>query len=150
VGAETEVAVQMSRDEAELVAVGQEAELLEQSWGIDTTGTVASIDDAADEGGLLTVRIVPDEDIGDAVGANIRIRIPIGSTGGEVLAVSVASVYTDADGRTYVDRVSGTASEGEAVEPVEVTLGLVSDSQVEITPVGNGLSEGDRVAVVGQ
>jgi hypothetical protein len=150
VGAETEVAVQMSREEAELIEVGQAAELFEQSWGIDATGTVASVDDAADEGGLLTVRVVPDQDIGDAVGANIRVRIPIGSTGGEVLAVSVASVYTDADGRTYVDRVSEAASGGGAVEPIEVTLGLVSESLVEITPVGNGLSAGDRVAVAGQ
>lgn len=149
VGASTEVTMQVSRQEAELIHAGQTAELFEASWGIDTTGEVLTVSADAGAGGLATVRVLPDADIVEAIGANIRVSLPVGTSDGEVLAVSVAAVYTDADGRTYVDKVVDDTAGGEEVEPVEVTLGLVADSMVEVRPVGT-LEAGDEVAVTGQ
>lgn len=149
VGASTEVTMQVSRQEAELIQVGQSAELFEPSWGIDTTGEVLAVSTDAGAGGLATLRVLPDTDILEAIGANIRVSLPVGASDGEVLAVSVAAVYTDADGRTYVDKVVGGTAGAERTEPVEVMLGLVADALVEVRPVGS-LQAGDQVAVTGQ
>ncbi|WP_433519435.1 peptidoglycan-binding protein [Nonomuraea sp. CA-143628] len=78
------------------------------------------------------------------VGSSLTVRISVGSTEGQVLAVPVAAVITSADGRPRV-RV---ALDGDRTREVEVRTGLTADGDVEVTPVRAGrLKEGDRVVV---
>lgn len=78
------------------------------------------------------------------VGSPLTVRISVGSTEGEVLAVPVSAVITSADGRPRV-RV---ALDGDRSREVEVRTGLTADGNVEVTPVRAGeLKEGDRVVV---
>ncbi|MDV3222997.1 peptidoglycan-binding domain-containing protein [Intrasporangium sp.] len=146
-GTTAEIVVQVPREEGVLIRQGQEAGIIEKSWGIDMLGKVAKVGTRANEAGLLSIRVTPAKDLFEAVGANVRVRFPVAATDDEVLAVSVAAVYTAADGRTYVDHVTDTTPGREVTKKVEVTLGLASDSMVQITPRGGTLTPGDRVAV---
>ena len=57
----------------------------------------------------------------------------------DALIVPLRAVHTE-DGRAYVDRMVG-----DRIERVEVELGMMTDTEVEIT---SGLAEGDVVSVV--
>ena len=77
-------------------------------------------------------------------GLNLRVTIPIESTDGEVLAVPVAALVTDAGGTTEV-----RVHRDDGYVDVPVTPGLSAEGFAEVTPTASGLAEGDLV-VVGQ
>lgn len=95
------------------------------------------------------VTIVPveitEEQRARIVGANVRITVPVESTGGEVLAVPVAALTAGPGGESRVEIVR----DGEDTELVVVETGLAAGGYVEITSSGVNLSPGDLV-VVGQ
>jgi peptidoglycan hydrolase-like protein with peptidoglycan-binding domain len=75
--------------------------------------------------------------------ANVRVTIPVKSTGGKVLAVPVAALSSGADGGSRVEVLRNGKT-----ELVPVTVGLSADGYAQVTPVGDaGLSEGDQVVV---
>jgi multidrug efflux pump subunit AcrA (membrane-fusion protein) len=82
---------------------------------------------------------LPDE----IIGANVRVTIPVSSTGGEVLAVPAAALSATANGSTIL-QVEG---EDLALTTVTVETGLAAGGLVEVTSIGGELAEGDLVVV---
>ncbi|MBW8801474.1 MAG: peptidoglycan-binding protein [Streptomyces sp.] len=78
------------------------------------------------------------------VGTTVKVTVDLGSSKGAVLVVPLAAVHTNADGKAGV-RVQ---RDGKVVD-VPVKVGLSAAGQVEVTPDGSTLAEGDQV-VVGQ
>jgi multidrug efflux pump subunit AcrA (membrane-fusion protein) len=82
---------------------------------------------------------LPDE----IIGANVRVTIPVSSTGGAVLAVPAAALSATANGSTIL-QVEG---EDLALTTVTVETGLAAGGLVEVTPIGGDLVAGDLVVV---
>ena len=78
-------------------------------------------------------------------GVNVKVTLPIQSTGTSVLAVPVAAVSVAGDGSSRIEIEDNPA---KATRFVTVKPGLAAEGYVEITPVGGGrVSEGDLVVV---
>ncbi len=78
-------------------------------------------------------------------GVNVKVTLPIQSTGTSVLAVPVAAVSVAGDGSSRIEIEDDPAN---PTRFVTVTPGLAAEGYVEITPVGGGrVSEGDLVVV---
>ena len=137
--------------DAGLLAVGAAATIALPDDG-EIAGTVTSVGgeepvgDAEETAGRTQVVITPgeltDEQRTALQGANVRVTIPVSSTGGEVLAVPLAALTAGPGGEARVELVDGDAS-----TLVEVTAGFAADGFVEVTPVDGALSDGDRVVV---
>ncbi|MFI6901391.1 peptidoglycan-binding protein [Nonomuraea sp. NPDC050394] len=142
--------------EAKLLRPGQEA-TMETMDGTQLPATLSAVGEDAkagadkpkgeeQESGSVPVLLTPGsgKKLKSLVGSPMTVRISVGSTEGEVLAVPVAAVITSADGRPRV-RV---ALDGDRTREVEVRTGLTADGVVKVTPVRAGeLKEGDRVVV---
>lgn len=146
--------------EAKLLRPGQEADMETMdgtrlpatltATGVQARLTPAQGENDKDEdepdAGSVPVLLTPGSAKGlkPLVGSAMTVRISVGSTEGEVLAVPVSAVVTSADGRPRV-RV---ALDADRSREVEVRTGLTADGIVEVTPVRAGeLKEGDRVVV---
>lgn len=120
---------------------------------VDIPVTVTSIEAAkasdGDSGssGRSAVTLTPGELTPEQVvalqGQNLRVTIPVSSTGGAVLAVPLAALTAGPGGES---RVEVLGSDG-ATQLVEVKTGLAAGGYVEVTGVGHTLSEGDLVVV---
>jgi HlyD family secretion protein len=161
----TALEVDVSLDEADVtgVVVGQEAKLsLDAFPGVELAGQVVAIAPAADvaSGVVLypvTIRLVatdpsvdPSTGSGQVAGQALERAVPVraGMTTEvrivttrheETLIVPLRAVET-VDGRTFVQRLAGGG-----IERVEVALGLMTATEVEIT---GGLAEGDVIVVI--
>lgn len=97
--------------------------------------------------GVATDRIYLELESGgippELVGANVKITIPLRTTGGEVLAVPAAALTASADGtiRVEIDEGDGTT------RFVEVEAGLSTGGLVEVTPIDGVITPGDLVVV---
>jgi peptidoglycan hydrolase-like protein with peptidoglycan-binding domain len=140
----------VSEEERQALTLGAEVRVDDPTSDIKFTGTVTRIADEAGTDGALAgayyVRIDPqDVDPKRIEGLNLRVTMPIESTDGEVLAVPVAALVTDAAGTTKV-----RVQRGGADVDVAVVAGLAADGFAEVTAAAGGeLAEGDLV-VVGQ
>lgn len=76
-------------------------------------------------------------------GTNVRVRIPVSSTGGEVLAVPIAALTAGPGGESRVE-VLGDDDESRLVT---VETGLAAGGYVEITDADVALAAGDLVVV---
>ncbi|MFI6290792.1 peptidoglycan-binding protein [Nonomuraea sp. NPDC050790] len=141
--------------EAKLLRAGQDASM-ETMDGTQLPATLSAVGEEAKAGadkpkdeedtGSVPVLLTPGtaKRLKPLVGSPMTVRISVGTTDGEVLAVPVAAVITSADGRPRV-RV---ALDGDRSREVEVRTGLTADGAVKVTPVRAGeLKEGDRVVV---
>ncbi|MCP4537363.1 MAG: efflux RND transporter periplasmic adaptor subunit [Chloroflexi bacterium] len=140
-----EVDVNLDETDVSQVAVGQEVRVSVDAFpGVEMTGEVVSIADVAqNQSGVvlypITVRLTSaDQDLPARAGMTADVSIVSASQAG-ALIVPLRAVHTEGE-RAYVDRLAG----GQA-ERVEVTLGLMTDTEIEIT---GGLSEGETVVVV--
>src|SRR5690606_22158241 len=97
--------------------------------------------DVADD--RVYLEITPEEIPDEIVGANVRVTIPVSSTGGAVLAVPAAALSATADGSTIVQ----VEEDDGALRAVTVEPGLAAGGLVEVTPVEGQLAEGDLVVV---
>ncbi|ACQ81207.1 hypothetical protein Bcav_2962 [Beutenbergia cavernae DSM 12333] len=99
------------------------------------------------DGARVDVTLVPDElteeQRAQLVGTNVRVRVPVSSTGGEVLAVPVAALTAGPGGESRVEVDRG---DGET-ELVVVETGLSAEGFVEITSSEEPLEAGDLVVV---
>lgn len=113
--------------------------------------TLAQISDAQKDGGgtdasrkevVFTFGTLTAEQEAALDGASVRVKVPVGSTDGEVLAVPLAALSAGPDGssRVQVQDESGTRL-------VEVTTGLAANGYVEITSAKGDLSEGDLLVL---
>lgn len=99
-----------------------------------------------------TVRLTPvdlkPEQIDALRGTNVRVRVPVAATDGEVLAVPIAALSAGSGGE---DRVELLVSEDQGAdaktEIVTVKTGLAADGYVEITADDSRITAGARVVV---
>ena len=105
------------------------------------------------EGGRWTVQLEPapltPEQVTELQGANVRVRIPVGATDGDVLSVPLAALSAGPGGESRVEVVDGDPRDAEraAVRTVVVETGLAADGAVEVRPVEGELTRGDLVVV---
>jgi len=98
--------------------------------------------------GDMQVRLEPSGDLQPAQvsalrGANVRVTIPVSSTGGKVLAVPLAALTAGPGGesRVNVQQPDGT------FRLIGVETGLAADGYVEIKHADGSLEVGDRVMI---
>jgi len=90
------------------------------------------------------LRLVPTGEVPEEVfNQNLRLSIPISSTGGEVLTVPLAALSAAADGTSRVEMLVS----GNETKLIEVRVGLSSRGFVEVEALDNALQPGDRVVV---
>jgi HlyD family secretion protein len=138
-----EVEVNLDETDVARVAVGQEALVSVDAFpDAELSGEVTYVAPVAQiESGVVlypvTVRLSP-TDIPVRAGMTADAEIVSASRDG-ALIVPLRAVHTEGD-QAYVYRLVG-----DQTERVEVSLGIVTDTEVEIT---GGLTEGDVVSVV--
>jgi peptidoglycan hydrolase-like protein with peptidoglycan-binding domain len=126
-----------------LVQTGMSATL--ERGDVSVTGTVTSITDVP--GAASTAFVTPgplDPSQVEALrGANVKVTVPIATTGGDVLCVPLAAVSAGAGGDSRVEllRRDGTT----VLAPVDV--GLTAEGFAEIHPRQIAIAAGDRVVV---
>ena len=111
--------------------------------------------DSYDGGGQAsdryTVRLNPGklskEEIEALRGKNVRLRIPIASTEGEVLVVPLAALSAGADGGNRVELLVPVADDPYQVETVQVSVGLAAEGFVEIKSDDSRITSGAKVVV---
>ena len=110
-------------------------------------GVISSVAERPGTNGVAAdrvyVEIEPEELPEEIIGQNVRVVIPVSSTGGEVMAVPAAALYATADGST---RVEVEDSDG-SLRTVTVETGLAAGGLVEITPINGDVAVGDLVVV---
>lgn len=156
-GATLQIVASAARQDAALLAVG--APGTARLDDLEVPVTVAAVDapqagsPGADGGGqdagagrtgrqtvTLTFGDLTPEQVGALQGANVRVTIPVSSTGGDVLAVPLAALTAGPGGEARVEVLDGGTS-----RLVEVATGLAAGGYVEVT--ADGLAEGDLVVV---
>lgn len=134
--------------DVDLVAVGGDA-LIDDESGGEIAGTIIEVAEDPDGGGSdarHAIIIEPEGDVGDLVGASLRVVLPVSSTDGPVLTVPIAALSARADGSSVVEVVDDASGESRLVV---VEPGLTADGHVEVTVVGGELRDGDQVVVAG-
>ncbi len=113
--------------------------------GLDLAVTVVVVDVATQPtNGSFQVRLeVTEGSITAAEGLNLRVSIPILSTGDAVIAVPFAALTSGPQGEA---RLSILREDG-VTDTIEVVLGLSADGFVEIVSSSGDLSVGDEVVI---
>lgn len=164
-GADVVVEGSLAASDAELLEVGMTGTFPVPDGGGTITGTVSEIvaateseapegeDGGEGEGGdsakssRFTVTFVPEglteEQIAVLLGQNIKITVPVSSTGEEVLAVPAAALTAGSGGESRIERA---ASDGTTAL-VTVETGLAADGFVQIVSSEQPLSASDQVVV---
>lgn len=105
-------------------------------------------DAAPSDAGRVNVTLEPidltPEQVGALRGQNVKVRIEVGATNGEVLVVPNAALSVDSGEHP---RVEVLRSDRKDTELVNVEIGLQADGFVEITSADGELAVGDRVVV---
>lgn len=146
-GSELAVRASVSEPDATRLSEGQPVEIENPETGNVIQGVINLVGERPGTHGLSADRvymeILPQNDLPEEViGSNVRITIPVNSTGGAILAVPAAALSATANGSTVVE-----VDEGGEIRTVEVETGLAADGVVEVTPVNGSLAEGDQVVV---
>lgn len=173
-GATVQVTASASRQDAELLAAGATGTAFLDDLEIPVTvaaiGAPPSTEDGEDAAGgdgsgdgagagegdgegattsdrksvTFTLGALSPEDLARIQGANLRIRVPVSSTDGEVLAVPLAALTAGPGGESRLE----VAGEGDAASHlVTVTTGLAAGGYVEIASSTEALEEGALVVV---
>lgn len=115
-----------------------------------TVATITAGEKASDRWKLtLTPGAVTDAQLTELRGQNLRVRIPVSATDGDVLHVPLAALTSGPGGEERVEVVTGDPREGESAPTrlVVVETGLAASGAVEVRPVEGELAEGDLVVV---
>jgi multidrug efflux pump subunit AcrA (membrane-fusion protein) len=146
-GSELALRSSVSERDAPRVDVGMEVEIENPETGESISGVISEKADRTGTNGVaqdrIYLEITPSELPDEIIGANVRVTIPVSSTGGEVLAVPAAALSATANGSTIL-QVEG---EDLALTTVTVETGLAAGGLVEVTSIGGELAEGDLVVV---
>ncbi|MBO3101556.1 hypothetical protein [Cellulomonas fengjieae] len=165
-GATIQITGSATRADAELLTVGTVGEIALD--GQPLAVTVAEVKDAVDapaagqeageEGGteqpaapkgdrrsvVFTLGALTQEQVMALQNTNVRVRVPVSSTEGEVLAVPLAALTAGPGGES---RVELAGADGKPSSLVTVTTGLAADGYVEIAGAETELVAGDLVVV---
>ncbi|MFF1529881.1 hypothetical protein [Cellulomonas sp. NPDC058312] len=100
------------------------------------------------DAGRMTVTLQPGElspeQVAALQGSNVRVTLPVASTGGAVLAVPLAALTAGPGGESRVE----VLGDDDTTSLVEVTTGLAAGGYVEVTGAGGAtLAEGDLVVI---
>lgn len=100
------------------------------------------------DSGRMTVTLQPGElspeQVAALQGSNVRVTLPVASTGGAVLAVPLAALTAGPGGESRVE----VLGDDDTTSLVEVTTGLAAGGYVEVTGAGGAtLAEGDLVVI---
>ena len=146
-GSELALRSSVSERDAPRVEVGMEVEIENPETGESITGVISEKADRAGTDGVAPDRvyleITPSELPEEIVGANVRVTIPVSSTGGAVLAVPAAALSATANGSTILE----VENEDRTLRTVTVEAGLAAGGLVEVTAIEGELAEGDLVVV---
>ncbi len=155
-GATIQITASAPRADAELLAPGTVgsfsldgadvpvtvAEVTETKAGTESDGDGTAAPKGDRRRVVFTVGDLTPEQLSALEGTNIRVRVPVSSTEGEVLAVPLAALTAGPGGESRVEVVEDGTS-----RLVEVTTGLAASGFVEITGSKEPLEPGDLVAV---
>ncbi|QTE28596.1 hypothetical protein [Pengzhenrongella sicca] len=164
-GATIQITGSAARADAELLAVGTVGTVTLDDQELSVT--VAAVNDPTEtppaagepEEGTTEEPAAPKEDRRSVVftlgsltpeqvealrNTNVRVRVPVSSTEGEVLAVPLAALTAGPGGESRVE-LAGTG--GKPSSLVTVTTGLAADGYVEIVGAETPLESGDLVVV---
>lgn len=157
-GATVQITASASRADAELMAPGTAGTISVDDVDVPVTVAEVTVPDGAaapsDDGGettkpaadrrtvVFTVGELTPEQLASLQGSNVRVRVPVSSTDGEVLAVPLAALTAGPGGESRVELLEDGGS-----RLVEVTTGLAASGFVEITGSKGALEEGDLVVV---
>jgi multidrug efflux pump subunit AcrA (membrane-fusion protein) len=146
-GSELALRSSVSERDAPRVEVGMEVEIENPETGESIIGVISQKADRAGTDGVaqdrIYLEITPSELPEEIIGTNVRVTIPVSSTGGEVLAVPAAALSATANGSTILQVENGDRT----LRTVTVEAGLAAGGLVEVTAVEGQLSEGDLVVV---
>ena len=146
-GSELALRSSVSERDAPRVEVGMEVEIENPETGESIIGVISQKADRAGTDGVaqdrIYLEITPSELPEEIIGTNVRVTIPVSSTGGEVLAVPAAALSATANGSTILQVENGDRT----LRTVTVEAGLAAGGLVEVTAVEGQLAEGDLVVV---
>ncbi|WP_251381923.1 MULTISPECIES: hypothetical protein [unclassified Leucobacter] len=171
-GAELTIVGTVSKQDAELLVAGAEATFPGPD-GAELKAKVAKVEapktGAKPEGGensgnaggdsagtgsssRYTVSFTPSgltkEQVEALRGTNVRVRVPVASTDGDVLAVPIAALSAGSGGQDRVELLVDLKSGPDAVtELIDVQAGLAADGFVEITSDDSRFKAGAKVVV---
>lgn len=146
-GSELALRSSVPEREAPRIEVGMEVRVENPVSGNEIPGVVSLVAERPGTNGVaddrVYVEVAPEEIPDEIIGENVRVTIPVSSTGGEVLAVPAAALSATADGSTIVQ----VENDDGDLETVTVETGLAAQGLVEVAPIDGGLDEGDLVVV---
>jgi peptidoglycan hydrolase-like protein with peptidoglycan-binding domain len=146
-GSELALRSSVSERDAARVEVGMDVEIENPETGGTIPGVISAKADRAGTDGVqpdrVYLEIEPAELPQEIIGTNVRVTIPVSSTGGEVLAVPAAALSATANGSTILQ----VEEEDGSLRTVAVEPGLAAGGLVEVTPIDGELEEGDWVVV---
>ncbi len=146
-GSELALRSSVSERDAPRIEVGMEVAIENPETGDSIPGVISEIADRAGTNGVaqdrIYLEITPAELPEAIIGANVRVTIPVSSTGGEVLAVPAAALSATANGSTILQ----VEEEDRTLRTVTVEPGLAAGGLVEVTALEGDLVEGDWVVV---
>ena len=146
-GSELALRSSVPEREASRIEVGMEVRVENPVSGNEILGVVSLVAERPGTNGVaddrVYVEVAPEEIPDEIIGENVRVTIPVSSTGGEVLAVPAAALSATADGSTIVQ----VENDDGDLETVTVETGLAAQGLVEVAPIDGGLDEGDLVVV---
>jgi hypothetical protein len=146
-GSELALRSSVSERDAPRVEVGMEVEIENPETGESIIGVISQKADRAGTDGVaqdrIYLEITPSELPEEIIGTNVRVTIPVSSTGGEVLAVPAAALSATANGSTILQVENGDRT----LRTVTVEAGLAAGGLVEVTAIEGQLAEGDLVVV---
>ncbi|GHS85003.1 hypothetical protein AGMMS50218_01450 [Actinomycetota bacterium] len=160
-GATLEIVASASKADAALLEVGTVGHITVGDADLEVTVTEITAatpssgggeggdggDGGGTDAGRSTVTLLPGEltpeQLTELQGSNVRVKIPVSSTGGEVLAVPLAALTAGPGGES---RIELAAADG-TTELVDVTTGLAAGGFVEISSTQRTLAAGDLVVV---
>lgn len=146
-GSELALRSSVPERDAPRVEEGMEVSIENPESESEIPGVVSLVADRTGTNGVpedrIYVEIAPEEIPEEIIGQNVRVTIPVSSTGGEVLAVPAAALSATADGSSIVqvEESDGT------LRTVTVEAGLAAEGLVEVEPTDGTLTEGDLVVV---
>jgi multidrug efflux pump subunit AcrA (membrane-fusion protein) len=146
-GSELALRSSVSERDAPRVEVGMDVEIENPETRGTIPGVISAKADRAGTDGVqpdrVYLEIEPAELPPEIIGTNVRVTIPVSSTGGEVLAVPAAALSATANGSTILQ----VEEEDGSLRTVSVEPGLAAGGLVEVTPIDGELEVGDWVVV---
>lgn len=121
--------------------------------GTDHRAVITELKPGKDSKARWEVLFEPDpltaEQITQLQGNNVRVRVGVGATEGDVLSVPLAALTAGPGGESRIEVVESDPREGKDAKTrtVVVKTGLAAKGAVEVTPVDGELDEGDLVVV---